>query len=158
MAKYGPFNYERILGQRDYSMTAQITAFVADTQKRLTACALQSTSDLIDQVQTPVAKGGKMRVDTGFLRASGQASLTGMPTGPDRGTSGQQYTYAPVGIVQLAGDFTLGKTIYFGWSAAYAKYREVYDGFLISGIQNWQSIVDNVCKQISARSPANRGK
>ena len=36
-------------------------------------------------IQGPVAaagEGGRMRVDTGFLRASGQLSFNGMPTGP----------------------------------------------------------------------------
>lgn len=141
----------------NYNLSATVDAFVAETTKRLRALALQASEDLINEVQTPVAKGGKMRVDTGFLRASGQVSLTGMPSGPTRGDKDKQYGTPPDASVTLAG-FTVGQTIYFGWTAHYAKYREAYDGFLISGIQNWQTIVNRVCEQIKARSPANRGK
>lgn len=176
-AKYGPYNYERILGTRNYNLSATVDAFVAETTLRLRALALQASEDLINEVQTPVAKGGKMRVDTGFLRASGQVSLTGMPSGPSRGEKPSSQTTTVHGeSVDLAGGkrkiyewaghdasatlagFAVGQTIYFGWTAHYAKYREAYDGFLISGIQNWQTIVNRVCEQIKARSPANRGK
>lgn len=148
---------------RNYTFKADVDAFVKETTLRMQALALQATQDLIEEVQTPVAKGGKMRVDTGFLRASGQFSLTGMPSGPDVGLKrkpdqpeGAIYEPPPIGLVELA-EFDLGQTIYFGWTANYAKYREAFDGFLISGIQNWQTIVNRVCEQIKQRSPANRG-
>lgn len=148
--------YKETLASRNYNLSATVNSFVAETQLRMTALAMQATQDLIEQVQTPVAKGGKMRVDTGFLRASGQMSLTGMPSGPARGDADKTYS-SDFSIADLAG-FQLGQTIYFGWTAEYAKYREAYDGFLISGIQNWQAIVNNVCAQIVARSPANKGQ
>lgn len=156
-AKYGPYNYERTLGGRDYKFSATVDAFVMETKKRLRALFIASTVDLIEFVQTPVAKGGKMRVDTGFLRASGQYSFNGMPSGPMRGDPEKKYTYNAVGQVDLV-NVELGQTIWFGWTANYAKYREAYDGFLISGIQRWQSIVDKRCEQIKKRSPANKGK
>lgn len=154
--KYGPYNYERILGGRDYHFSATVDAFVAETRKRLSALGKQSVIELINQVQKPVAKGGKMRVDTGFLRASGKLSLTGMPTGPERGDKDKKYSTPTVAVVDLAG-WQPGQTIYFGWTAHYAKYREAYDGFLISGIQNWQAIVNSVAARIKARSPASKG-
>ncbi len=161
--KYGPYNYERTLGTRNYNATAQTTEFVASTIARMRALALQSTQELIDEVQTPVGKGGKMRVDTGFLRASGQLSLTGMPSGPSIGRKRAAtdpegallYETQDIAVAQIQG-FELGQTIYFGWTANYAKYREAYDGFLIAGIQNWQSIVDRVTAEITRRSPGNK--
>ena len=152
-AKYGPYNYERILGQRDYTLSADVSGFVTETQKRLTALGKQSVVDLIEFVQIPVGKGGRMRVDTGFLRASGQISLTGIPTGPERGDPDKKYTADPIGLVDLAG-WQPGQTIWFGWTANYATYREAYDGFLFAGVQRWQSIVDNVAARIIARSTA----
>ena len=142
----------------NYNFSASVTAFVAQTEKRMTALAMQSTQDLIEMVQTPVGKAGKMRVDTGFLRASGQVSLTGMPSGPARGDPDKTYDWDIASAIVDFANFTLGRTIYFGWTANYAKYREAYDGFLISGVQNWQSIVDRVCAQIIAQSPANKGQ
>ena len=160
-AKYGPYNYERILGTRNYHFSADVDAFVQQTNKRMRALVLQSTEDLINQAQTPVAKGGKMRVDTGFLRASGQVSLTGMPSGPTRGDtnkdgSKRKYRVSDFSASAKLTGFQLGETIFFGWTAEYAKYREAYDGFLYSAIQNWQSIVNRVAEQIKQRSPANK--
>jgi hypothetical protein len=155
-AKYGPYNYERTLGTRNYHFTADVDAFVQGTRKRMRALVLQSTEDLINQAQTPVAKGGKMRVDTGFLRASGQISLTGMPAGSTRGEDGKRYRAKNINATADLAGFTLGETIYFGWTAEYAKYREAYDGFLFSAIQNWQTIVNKVAEDIKRRSPANR--
>lgn len=165
MATHGPFNrtdgqfaYQRTLNSRNYNFSAVVEGFVTETEKRMIALAKQSTTNLIEIVQTPTAKGGKMRVDTGFLRASGQMSLTGLPSGPARGDPDKKYTWNKANAVADFAGFTLGQTIYFGWSANYATYREAYDGFLISGIQQWQSIVDKVCADIVKRSPANRGK
>lgn len=165
-AKYGPYNYERTLGTRNYTATATTTAFVQATIKRMNALVLQSTQELVDIVQTPVAKGGKMRVDTGFLRASGQISLTGMPTGPSigrkRGPDDKEgsilYPSTPDAAVAQLANWKMGMPIFFGWTANYAKYREAYDGFLISGIQQWQSIVNRVGAEIMRRSPASRGQ
>ena len=156
-AKYGPYNYERKLGSRNYNFSATVEGFVTETEKRMTALAKQSTTNLINEVQTPTAKGGKMRVDTGFLRASGQMSLTGVPSGPVRGDPDKKYSWDSANAIADFANFALGQTIYFGWTANYAKYREAYDGFLISGIQNWQLIVNKVVAQIVARSPANKG-
>lgn len=155
-AHYGPYNYERTLGTRDYTFAADVDAFVKETKLRMRALVLQSTEDLIEEIQTVTGKGGKMRLDTGFLRASGQVSLTGVPIGPSRGDPSQKYDWdSSSALVTLAG-FDLGQTIFFGWTANYAKYREAYDGFLISGVQNWQTIVNRVAAQIKAQSPANR--
>lgn len=149
--------YKDTLASRNYNFSATVAAFVAATEKRMTALAMQSTQDLIEMVQTPTGKGGKMRVNTGFLRASGQVSLTGMPSGPSRNDGKEQFSGGDASIADFAG-FKLGNTIFFGWTANYAKYREAYDGFLISGIQNWQSIVNKNCALIIAQSPANKGR
>ncbi len=84
-----------------------------------------------------------MRVDTGFLRASGQASLTGLPSGPsDKSEAPGQFDYTFV-LAQAR----LGGTIWFGWTANYAIYREFQDGFMRSAAQNWQDIVAQVARE-----------
>lgn len=91
-----------------------------------------------------------MRVDTGFLRASGRMSLTGMPTGPATKPDGaKKDQFTPMFSSSLIGlaEAKLGATIFVGWTAKYAKYREVKDAFLETALQNWQQIVDiNVAK------------
>ena len=133
--------------------SSQVDDIIITTEKRLIALARQSTQEVVDQAQTPVAKGGKMRVDTGFLRASGQMSLTGMPTGPVRSEADDQgeYNWQKTTVVTSLSKLKLGMSVFFGWTAGYAKYRETYDGFLESAVQNWPVIVDKVTRQIKAR-------
>lgn len=134
-------------------LKADIEDIVAATDKRMLALMRQSLQDVINEAQLPVAKGGRMRVDTGFLRASGQASLSGMPTGPVRGDpnalpgsypSADNYSdTASIALVlgEHAEGLKIGSIFYFGWTANYAKYREVYDGFLEGALQHWARVV-----------------
>lgn len=139
--------------RRNYSnLAADIEDFVEVCDKRMVALMRQSLSDVIDNAQLAAGKGGRMRVNTGFLRASGQASLTGMPTGPIRGELTEPGAYRSVDkysdtvkvallIGEHSGGMKLGDTFYFGWTAAYAQYRELFDGFLEGALQHWHRIV-----------------
>ncbi|QWY83156.1 hypothetical protein [Rhizobium phage RHph_X2_24] len=129
---------------------AEVDRIVVNTEKRMLMVMQQSLLNAVNEMQTPVAKGGRMRVDTGFLRASGQSSLNGMPTGPSRNPGGSDnwnsgQTEATIGKI------TFGSVFFFGWTAEYAKYREAYDGFMSATLQNWQSIVDNVVAEARRR-------
>lgn len=157
--RQGPRTSDFLLGRRNYSFQADVDKIVANTEKRMLMVMKQSLINAINEMQTPVAKGGKMRVDTGFLRASGQASLNGMPSGPDQkpkdakkheyddGEKKYPQTEATIGQMQF------GSTLFWGWSANYARYREAYDGFMYSTVQNWQKIVDNVIAEAKKRFP-----
>lgn len=126
------------------TLVADLEDIVTVSEKRMIALMRQSLQDVIDNAQQAAGKGGRMRVDTGFLRASGQASLTGMPTGPARGDKDAkpgQYKYDGENVIAVLGKLKLGSVFYFGWTANYAQYREVYDGFLEGALQHWQRIV-----------------
>jgi hypothetical protein len=123
-------------------LSAQLEKDVADVEERLVAVARLSFKDLTNEMSQSTAKGGRMRVKTGFLRASGKASLTGMPSGPLRGDPEQSYNYDEgAGVDLTVGRFKLGMTLYWGWTAAYAQFREVYDGFMEGAIRHWPRIV-----------------
>ena len=135
------------------SFSVSTDEIVENATKRMEAVIRQSVQEIVDIAQKPVAKGGKMRVDTGFLRASGQMSLSGVPTGPTRPADDAapgQYQPDVTSVVISLGKFKLGDTIYFGWTANYAKYREVYDGFLASAVQNWPAIVAKNIKAVQS--------
>lgn len=185
--RFGPYNYERTLGTRNYNFVGDVEAIILQTQRRVDDLIKQSIMDVIDiaqtpgpsskgtkaaiskglgstgrgkkrlQVQGPVTaaasggKGGKMRVDTGFLRASGQLSLTGMPSGPVRGDKNGSYTFDRTIAETTLNGVTAGDTVFWGWTANYAKYREAYDGFLISAVQQWQAIVNKNAADIISR-------
>lgn len=139
------------------SASATVSEFVRTSKARMQAVTKQSIQDLIEEIQTPTAKGGRMRIDTGFLRASGQASLSGMPTGPSRPSSEEPTFYddgsepVPDVVVLTIARFTIGGQLWFGWTANYARYREAHDGFLRLGVQNWQTIVDKNVRLMKQR-------
>lgn len=136
--------------------SAQVDAIILKTDKRMIAMVRESTARTIEIAQRPVAKGGKMRVDTGFLRVSGQLSFTGMPTGPVRGdprppdTEGPTYPDPEAVELKLAG-YKLGFTIFFGWTANYARARNAYDGFLDDAVAQWPKTVADVVEEIKRR-------
>ena len=128
---------------------ANLDQWAKKSKARMLAIAQTATQSVIDDAQRPVGKGGRMRVDTGFLRASGQASLSGLPTGPSRKGEafGEQDHAAIIGQLQL------GNSLWFGWTAEYAKYREGYDAFLALAVQNWQSYVNAAVAEGKRRFP-----
>lgn len=125
---------------------AQVDEIVRQNKTKIDALIRQSVNDLVEDAQVSTAKGGRMRVDTGFLRNSGQMSLTGMPSGPTRGDEGKSYS-EPVYQATLA-RVKAGDTIYFGWTAAYAGPREFHDAFLEGALQKWQQIVTVNCGKL----------
>lgn len=138
----------------DYSkdFEAKFNAIVNKTKAKMFAVAKNSFQDLIIEASTPVKQGGRMRVDTGFLRSSGQAALNELPIGEAEGRKREpgevgvlpEYAnYNPTSSLQnVLIHMTENDTVYYGWTANYAKYRELYDGFLNAACQNWQNIVD----------------
>ena len=132
-------------------LETQVADFVATNDKRMLALMRLSLQDVVNDALTPVGKGGRMRVDTGFLRASGQPSLSGMPTGPARGSPTGKYE-PDSGVLSLTlAKMELGQTFYFGWTANYAKYREAYDGFLEGALQKWSKFVEKNTEEIRKR-------
>jgi len=125
------------------TFSAQVRAFTNKAERRLLAVHKQSAQDVIDLAQTTVNRGGRMRVDTGFLRASGAASLGGLPFGDTQPADGESYTYSDSDVALVINQAGLGDTVFFGWTANYARPREARDGFLRTSAQMWQAIVSN---------------
>jgi hypothetical protein len=133
------------------TLHTQIDAIIAASEKRMIALMRQSLQDVINDAQKPVAKGGRMRVDTGFLRASGQPSLNGIPSGPVRGERNESYSFDTNSLTLTLAKLEIGQTFFFGWTAAYARYREAYDGFLEIALQKWSTIVERNTEEIRQR-------
>lgn len=136
------------------NLTSVIDKVVINTNARMLAVVRSAISDTIEQAQTPVAKGGRMRVKTGFLRASGGAALNAVPTGPrtgDRKAPDNYYSWKVESLNAVLARMKLGDTFYFGWTAHYAKIREVYDGFLETSVQNWQTQVNKAVQKFRNR-------
>lgn len=140
------------------SFDAKIDKIIADTQNKMLAVLKNSIQEIVKDSQTPVAKGGKMRVDTGFLRSSGVATLNQIPAGK---TEGRKRSPGEIGVLpeynvddnasyitDILTKMKIGDIFYFGWTARYAQYREMYDGFMISAISKFQQRVDEQIRRL----------
>jgi len=118
---------------------ADLPGLIRKYQHRVDAVVKQATHDVAKVAQTPVAKGGRMPVDTGFLRNSFTAQLMGgaAMSGPDA------YT-------MIAGAMKAGDVATFGWTAEYARAVEYGANgrpgrhFVAGAVDQWQAIVRDV--------------
>lgn len=131
------------------SFSAQVSDWVRDVKGAAEAIAKQSAQDVVNEAQKPVAAGGRMRVDTGFLRASLTGSNTAMPQINRAAKPAEGGVYAPedAQIIATISAYELGETMYFGYTASYAAFREFGangqppDAFVRTAAQKWPDIV-----------------
>lgn len=118
------------------SFTAQIKAFADKSKEKIEAVVKQSAQEVFSIAQMPKAAGGRMPVDTGFLRNSLIATLNGSAVGG----GADAYTLAIAGA-------ELGDTIFAGWTANYARFMEYGTSkasgnfYMLNAAQQWQAIV-----------------
>lgn len=130
-----------------------IADFIKVSDERMVALMQKSINDVVDIAQTPVAKGGKMRVDTNFLRHSGAGSLEKFPSGESHSDLREpnSHKYDGSSLMLVLSKMKVGDTFYWGWVAHYARYREIYDGFMGGAIQQWNKIVAANTEEIRKR-------
>lgn len=92
--------------------TADVDAFAKLTKDKMLKVAKQSIQDVMLDAQTPVAKGGRMPVDTGFLRNSIVSGIEGSTS--NEGNDAITFTIAGM---------DLGDVLTFAWTAEYALRR-----------------------------------
>lgn len=125
---------------------AELGQWATKNKRRMDAVVKGSTQDVVAIAQTPKAKGGRMPVDTGFLRNSLMSSISG-----GLGVQGAA-SYVMVAAGMKGGDMAT-----FQWTAEYARF--VNDGangrtgafFLEGAADQWPQIVRrNVAKAKAA--------
>jgi len=146
----------------------QVAGFMEKYQKRMRATMRESVQATVALAQQPAPKAGisqaalakmieveggagRMRIDTGFLRASIGASVGQMPSGesvnPSPKTPGAfQYDGSSIAMALLK--WQPGETLYVGWTANYARPREARDGFLRGAVEKWDGTVDRVAAKV----------
>lgn len=127
------------------TFAADVEDWVKNTEGVLLNVMRQSIDDAVVEMQTPKSAGGRMPVDTGFLRSSGAPSLNGWPSGPSdkpADAAPNSYGWDREGITTVLAEMKPGDTFHFGWTAVYALKQETYNGFLETTAQKWQGIVD----------------
>lgn len=132
------------------SFAAKVASFADKVEGAVEGVFKSSVQEVVNEMQTPRAAGGRMRVKTGFLRASLMASTSAMPSinRSAKPATGQSYAADFGQIEAVIAGADIGDTLYFGYTAAYAGAREygargqAPDAFVRSAVQNWGAIVD----------------
>lgn len=131
------------------SFKAQVSAIVRKHKDATEALVKEATFEVIDVASTSREDGGNMPVDLGFLRSSGQASLNGLASGPSRPSDEvKSYSLNEAGILATLSKVKLGDTIYFSWSAVYARVQNYRYGYLDLAVQQWPQIVDKIARKM----------
>lgn len=128
------------------SFSDDVNRHLEKYRKRLNFVARDSVQRLVNDAQRNTAKGGRMRVDTGFLRASIQAKTGSMPSGPSSNETKRIYsgdTQAdgiPIAAALIRWQ-PAREPIFIGWTANYARWREYQDGFMRGATERWPEFV-----------------
>lgn len=133
---------------------AQVRAFAEKAKAMQSAIFRESATLLVEEANTPEGQGGRMPVDTGFLRNSSAASVEGMPAD---GALVPALVFATM---------HLGQTVWVGWTAKYAMrmehgfqgedslgrtYAQAGKGFARAAAQRWDFIVAEVTADVKGR-------
>lgn len=130
------------------SFAAQVGDWCKGVEGAVEAIFKMSVQDIVGEMQKPRGAGGRMRVDTGFLRASLLGSTSAMPSIDPNARPADGATYPAGQQVELTiAGLTLGQPFYAGYTASYAAAREYGargqppDAFVRTAAQGWQAIV-----------------
>jgi hypothetical protein len=141
------------------SFSATVSKWVAETKQRQTAVFRESAQRVIEVAQTPIAAGGNMPVDSGFLRASGAAVIGSNPPPLREKPAGDgKHTFDMGDVALVLAGATATDTITFVYTAKYARPQEYgargRDGRRFVGLaaQQWPRIVREVAAEARARS------
>lgn len=118
------------------NFTLQVEQFAGKTVEQMRNVLRNSVQDVLETAQRPKAQGGRMPVDTGFLRNSLASGLNGAFGPPDANS----YTLTVAGM-------DLGDVARFAWTAEYAIHQELgtskFPGnhFVGSAAAQWEKFV-----------------
>jgi len=128
---------------------ATVGEWAEDVKGAIEAIWRESIQAVEAEAQKPRGAGGRMRIKTGFLRASLMASTSMMPpiSPTSKPVDGQTYAYTGQEVSAVINGAKLGQTIFMGYTAAYAAHREYGargqppDAFVRTAAQKWPQIV-----------------
>ena len=126
-----------------------VRRFAQDAKQSVDRVRKDSIKEVAAEANKPVEAGGNMHVNTGYLRASQRASTNGpvVPNAMFQPEEGSSYSFNANVVNSVVDKSEWGDTVYIGWTAAYAGFREHTDGFMRLAVQNWHSIVERQAKK-----------
>lgn len=131
------------------SFAKQINEHAQKYERRMRQVFGASVEEVAERANTPVASGGRMRVDTGFLRHSLLASRGTLPRGPSTPSQGVNYSWSINSVTAELLRWRPDDAFFLGWTANYAIFREAKDGFMFSAAQKWKGIVEKNARRFS---------
>lgn len=137
--------------------SASIASWVAKSEKLIEAVVKESSQRVVNEMQKSRASGGRIPVDTGFLRASLVPSIN-VTAVTLRENAGGVVSGDPDSQValKLAG-MKLGDTFYAVYGANYAaavnygSQGRAPAGFVEGATSQWSTIVNSVTIELKAR-------
>ena len=113
-----------------------------------------AAQDLSEDVTKPIYEGGRMRVDTGFLRASFRATLDVPILTAIEKPDGEYFAFDSAAIGLTINRMTMGQTLYLTFTANYARHREygargqAPDAFVRTYTADWQGYVNRAAERV----------
>lgn len=138
------------------SFSAAVAGWTEKVPEAVEAVRNESAKEVVRDMQTLRSEGGRMRFDTGFLWSSLMASTASMPRiNPNaHPIEGGSYSFDFSQVEAVIAGASLDDTLYFGYTAAYAAYREYgangqpADGFVRMAAMNWNQIVNRNAQKV----------
>ena len=131
------------------AFAASVKSWAAEAKVRRAAVVKTAAQAVADDATPPVADGGRMRVDTRFLLNSLVADIGQMPRGPS--VRGRDKMGDASAVALVIAKMKMGEVLYMGFSASYARPREMHDGFVAAAAQKWPQFVNNAITEAMRR-------
>lgn len=123
------------------------------------AVVQETASRVVEIAQTPIPQGGRMPIDTNFLRASFVAVLNAsMPAATSPGPASQRPLWRGAGAAAVISRMKLGDFLRMGWTAHYAIHLEFGTeklapyAFARSAMDQWNATMRTVVAEAKAIS------
>lgn len=131
------------------TFSADVDDWIRESEARVETVLKMATQELFYGVLKPVREGGRMRIETGFLRSSFTVTLNAPMTRAVPRPDGDATYSVDTGAISLViNQAEIGQTIYGVFAANYARPREYGsrgkpgDGFVMTNAARWQDYVD----------------
>lgn len=137
--------------------TAAIDKRIADIKGAWKATRNIAIEKTIEFMQTPVAQGGNMPVDTGFLRASLQFAIGQGPRSLTDNPGGGSFTYNPGDLTLVLLQAEPSDPIEAVYTAKYSSHVEYGTRgrpgrrFVALAAQNWVRNVEQAASEVMSR-------
>lgn len=136
------------------NFAASVDDWVKKTDQRMLAVFRESTQRVTSLANNAIP------VDTGFARASVQASTESMPPiiSGSKGENGRAYPGNFGQVSAVIANARLGQTIYVGWTASYVlplEYghsKQAPSGFVRIAAAQWERVVSEVTQEAKSRA------